>query len=136
MDLKKMNWVELSLLMDNDSPYWSGMPENAVELGNIIFDWGNPMLECQIMQFKFPGQFGTHVDFPAHFCKDEHGLYEFDGSPCYEYQDKRKSEHASWGTRVFDYGRYSTRGVRCRRVRSSHPFPNNCTNGVYGNRCL
>ena len=44
-DLKKMNWVELSLLMDNDSPYWSGMPENAVELGNIIFDWGNPMLE-------------------------------------------------------------------------------------------
>ena len=68
-ELKGMNWVELSLLMDNDSPYWSGMPENAVELGNIIFDWGNPMLECQIMQFKFPGQFGTHVDFPAHFCK-------------------------------------------------------------------
>lgn len=68
-ELKKMKWVELSLLMTNDSPYWSGIPEGAVELGNVLFDWGNPMLECQILQFKFPGQFGTHIDFPAHFCK-------------------------------------------------------------------
>lgn len=69
-ELKGMKWVELSHLMNNDSPYWSGIPEGSVELGNILFDWGNPMLECQIMQFKFPGQFGTHIDFPAHFAKN------------------------------------------------------------------
>ena len=63
-------WVELSHSLNNDSPFWSGIPEGSVELGKVVFDWGNPMLECLIHTFKFPGQFGTHVDFPGHFVKD------------------------------------------------------------------
>ena len=53
-ELKEKKWVELSHLMNNDSPYWGGIPEGAVELGNVVFDWGNPMLECLIQTFKFP----------------------------------------------------------------------------------
>lgn len=26
-------WVELSHRLNNDSPYWSGMPEGSVEIG-------------------------------------------------------------------------------------------------------
>jgi len=77
-ELKSCRWVELSHLMDNTSPYWSGIPEGAAELGNVLFDWGNPMLECQIQQFKFPGQYGTHVDFPAHFSKGGQTAESFD----------------------------------------------------------
>lgn len=67
--LKGYRWVELSHSMNNDSPYWAGIPDGSVEVGKVVYDWGEPMLECQIQTFKFPGQFGTHIDFPGHFVK-------------------------------------------------------------------
>ena len=63
-------WVELSHSMNNESPVWSGIPAGSVEVSKTVFDWGNPMLECLIQTFKFPGQYGTHIDFPGHFVKD------------------------------------------------------------------
>ena len=66
---KKLKWVDLTHPLDNTSPYWSGIPEGSVELGKVVFDWGDPMLECQIQTFRFPGQFGTHIDFPGHFIR-------------------------------------------------------------------
>ena len=72
-EAKNYKWVELSHSMNNESPFWAGIPDGSVELGKTCFDWGNPMLECLIQTFKFPGQFGTHIDFPGHYRKSEAG---------------------------------------------------------------
>jgi 1,4-alpha-glucan branching enzyme len=49
---------------------------------------------------------GVIVDWvPGHFCKDDHGLRCFDGTPLYEYPDVQRSENKGWGTANFDLGR-------------------------------
>ncbi len=66
---KDYRWVDLTLSLNNYSPYWSGIPDGSVEIAKTCYDWGNDMLDCLIQTFKFPGQFGTHIDFPGHFIK-------------------------------------------------------------------
>ncbi len=49
---------------------------------------------------------GVILDWVAgHFCTDQHGLINFDGTPTYEYQDYNKANNKGWGAHNFDLGR-------------------------------
>ncbi len=53
---------------------------------------------------------GVIMDWvPGHFCKDAHGLYRFDGTTLFEYEDDRRGENYGWGTANFDLGKPEVR---------------------------
>lgn len=117
-----LNWIELAHKL---SEYLVQMSFTHVELLPITehpFDgsWGYQVgsFYSPTARFGTPDQFmefvnilhganiGVIMDWvPAHFPKDEHGLYEFDGTLTYEYQGVDRMENPVWGTRYFDVGR-------------------------------
>jgi len=68
--------------------------------------YGHPDdLKCLVDTLHSAG-IGVLLDWvPAHFPKDIYGLYEFDGTCCYELSDPAMNEHPDWTTRIFDFGR-------------------------------
>ncbi|SEF57096.1 1,4-alpha-glucan branching enzyme [Caloramator fervidus] len=49
---------------------------------------------------------GVILDWvPGHFCRDEHGLYNFDGNHLYESENPLLADNYDWGTANFDYSK-------------------------------
>ena len=55
-------------------------------------------------------EIGVILDWvPSHFCRDQHGLAWYDGSPCYEYNSYKRSINNDWGSINFAIGKSKVR---------------------------
>lgn len=104
--IKDMGYTHVEFMPINEHPLDASWGYQGVGYYSVTSRYGDLNGLKILINKLHKNNIGVLLDWvPSHFCKDEHGLFMFDGSPTYEYGDWWKANNEGWGTCNFDLGR-------------------------------
>ena len=101
-----MGYTHIELLPITEHPLDMSWGYQTIGYYSATSRYGDPQQLMRFVDKCHQKNIGVIFDFAySHFCKDDHGLYKFDGTNQFEYEDETKAENLGWGTAHFDLGK-------------------------------